>query len=461
MPLRLYNTATRQLEDFTPPAPAVVTMYHCGPTVYNFAHIGNLRAFVFADILRRTFEWNGYTVKQIMNITDVGHLVSDADEGEDKMEKGARREGKTAREIADFYEAAFHSDLCKLHVLPAHTYPRATAHIPEQIALIRRLEEKGYTYTTHDGVYFDTALFPEYGAMARLDLKGQREGARVETNSEKRNPSDFALWKFSPKDGEHREQEWDSPWGIGFPGWHLECSAMAMHYLGPTIDIHTGGVDHIPVHHTNEIAQSEAVTAKPFVRYWMHSAFMNVDGQKMSKSLGNAFTLSDLALHGVSPLAFRYWLLTANYRTQINFTWDALRGAEHAYTKLRESVSLLPDGGVVSHDEVEEMKRLSGEDIQTPRMIARCWEILKDRAMSDVDKKATIHEFDRVLGLDFAAPIAQESVSVTPELASLLDARKVARDAKNFAESDRLRTLIAQQGYVVSDTEEGQKLEKI
>lgn len=460
MPIRIYNTATRQIEEFTPPPPHLVTMYHCGPTVYNFAHIGNLRAFIFADILRRTFEYHGYTVRQIMNITDVGHLVSDSDEGEDKMEKGARREGKTAREIADLYEAAFHGDLALLNILPAHVYPRATAHIPEQIALIATLEKKGYTYRTSDGLYFDTARFPEYGSMARLDLEGQREGARVDVNNEKRNPSDFALWKFSPRDGEQREQEWDSPWGIGFPGWHLECSAMAMHYLGETLDIHTGGIDHIPVHHTNEIAQSECATGKPFARFWMHSAFMNVDGQKMSKSLGNTYTLAELTQRGITPLGFRYWLLTASYRTQINFTWETLQGAENAYAKLRENTSALPDGGIADSDEIALVRHALANDLHTPWMIAYTWEILKRDDLTPAQKKAVIRELDKVLGLRLDEPLISETVPMTPELQTLLDARAQARTQKDFAAADRIRDEIAQLGYLVNDTPEGQKLSK-
>lgn len=459
-PITLYNTATRTLEEFTPPPPHLVTMYHCGPTVYNFAHIGNLRAFIFADILRRTFEYHGYTVKQIMNITDVGHLVSDSDDGEDKMEKGARREGKTAREIADLYEAAFHKDLALLNILPAHVYPRATAHIPDQIALIETLEKKGYTYRTSDGLYFDTARFPEYGSMARLDLEGQREGARVDANSEKRNPSDFALWKFSPRDSARRKQEWNSPWGIGFPGWHLECSAMAMRYLGETLDIHTGGIDHIPVHHTNEIAQSECATGKPFVRFWMHSAFMNVDGQKMSKSLGNTHTLKDLSERGITPLGFRYWLLTASYRTQINFTWETLQGAENAYTKLRESTGTLPDGGTAKADEIALVRHALASDLHTPWMIAYAWEVLKRDDLTPSEKKAIIRELDKVLGLRLDEPLTAETILVTPELQTLLDARAQARTQKDFAAADRIRDEIAQLGYLVNDTPEGQKLSK-
>jgi cysteinyl-tRNA synthetase len=460
--ITLHNTATRTLEEFTPPPPHIVTMYHCGPTVYNFAHIGNLRAFIFADIIRRTFTYHGYTVKQVMNITDVGHLVSDGDEGEDKMEKGARREGKSAQEIAQFYESAFHEDLSRLNILPAHHYPRATAHIPEQIALIQTLEEKGYTYRTTDGIYFDTARFPKYGKMARLDLSQQREGARVEMNTEKRNPSDFALWKFSPRDGRKREQEWPSPWGVGFPGWHLECSAMAMHYLGETIDIHTGGIDHIPVHHTNEIAQSECATGKPFARYWMHSAFMNVEGQKMSKSLENTYTLSDLAKKGISPLAFRYWLLTANYNAQINFTWSALEGAEHAYHKLREFASTLPDEPNVTLPEIEKdnILRSSGGNLHTSWMIAHLWDIVRSTELSPSEKRVTIAEFDTILGLKLLDPFPKDAIEVTPELQTLLNARANARASKDFSAADRIRDEIADLGYVVSDTSEGQKLSK-
>lgn len=457
MTVRLYNTATRSLEDFAPLDPPKVTMYTCGPTVYNYAHIGNLRAYVFADVLRRTLEASGYTVRQIMNITDVGHLVSDDDEGDDRMEIGARREGKRAKDIAAQYTKAFMDDLLLLNIKPAEAYPRATEHIPEQIELIKELEVKGFTYVIPDGVYFDTARFRDYGKMARLDIAGQREGARVEANTDKRNPTDFALWKFSPKDREKREQEWESPWGVGFPGWHIECSAMSMKYLGETLDIHTGGVDHIPVHHTNEIAQSEAATGKQFARFWMHCAHMMVNGQKMSKSLGNTYRLVDLAEKGISPLAFRYWLLTANYRTQINFTWEALTGAQKAYDRLRKIIAAVPlnqgEENFQMHNDIE-------DDLNTSRMLSGLWSTLESGVFKDANLHAYIKKTDQILGLDLLGYVP-EKIEITPELQKLLDDRQVARDTKNYAESDRLRDEIKKLGYEVKDTPDGQRLEPL
>ncbi len=470
--IRLYNTASREVEEFTPPPPHVVTMYNCGPTVYNFAHIGNLRSYVFADTLRRTLEHAGYEVKQIVNITDVGHLVSDDDEGDDKIELGAKREGKSVEYIIGRYSDAFFADLEALNIKSATKYPRATKYIDEQKRLIETLAEKGYTYSTPDGIYFDTQKFPRYADFARLDVEGMKAGARVALG-EKRNPTDFALWKFSPEDGQKREQEWLSPLGLnkmGFPGWHIECSAIAIRELGETIDIHTGGIDHIPVHHTNEIAQSECATGKPFVRYWMHSAFMNVDGQKMSKSLGNTYRLSDLALHGITPLGFRYWLLTAHYRTQVNFTWEAVEGAQKALTKMRKAIHELPDGGAPSTSEdgttiMINFELAISEDLQTSAVISQIWDLLKNtnpsRDITPANLKATILEFDKVLGLNLHEIEEEEVIPITPQLQALLDARQEARATKNYAESDRLRDEIKKLGYEVKDTPNGQKLERI
>ncbi len=466
--LRLYNTATRTLEDFIPQNPPTVTMYNCGPTVYNYAHIGNLRAYVFADVLRRTLEQNGYQVNQIINITDVGHLISDADEGEDKMVIGATREGKSVEEIITKYTDAFYADLEALSIeaaqdkgLESH-FPRATHHISEQIALINTLDEEGYTYTTSDGIYFDTSKFPRYPNFAKLDIKGMQAGMRVDMG-EKKHVTDFALWKFSPSDGVIREQEWNSPLGIirkGFPGWHIECSAMAMKYLGETIDIHTGGVDHIPVHHTNEIAQSECATGKPFARYWMHSAFMNVDGQKMSKSLGNTFTLANLREHGISPEAFRYWLLTASYRTQVNFTWEAVKGAQQGLSKLTKIISSSPESTDIDQDNLEKFKAILNNDLDTPNAVAFLQEYTKHNKESRNVRQTAI-EMCNILGIDvlFRRPIDN---FLFPEFVqSLMSDRKQARDTRNWAESDRLRDEIKRLGYEVKDTPEGQKLEHI
>ncbi|MEM2885665.1 MAG: cysteine--tRNA ligase, partial [Thermoproteota archaeon] len=339
-PVRIFNTMSRRKEAVKPLKDRRIGLYTCGLTVYDYAHIGNLRTYFFEDLLRRVLEYNGYRVKHVMNITDVGHLTSDADVGEDKMEVGARRERKTAWEIADFYSKKFFEDIEALNILKPHVVAKATDHIGEMIDLIRKLERKGYTYRIDDGVYFDTSKAKGYGKLARLKLETLMPGARVEVNPQKRNPHDFALWKFSPK-GAKRDMEWDSPWGVGFPGWHIECSAMSMKYLGESFDIHCGGVDHIPVHHTNEIAQSEAATGKRFVKYWVHGAHLVVEGKRMAKSLGNYLTLKDLIDRGHDPLSLRFFFLQAHYRSQLNFTFPALDAAQKALNSVYEFVRRL------------------------------------------------------------------------------------------------------------------------
>lgn len=470
MALKLHNTLTRQTEEFTPLRSGAVDMYNCGPTVYNYAHIGNLRAYVFADILRRTLEYHDYEVNQVVNITDVGHLVSDADDGEDKMEKGARASGKTAKEIAEFYTEAFFDDLEKLNIQKAKAYPRATEHIPEQIALIQQLEEKGYTYQTSDGVYFDTSKFPRYGELAGLNIEGQKEGARVEANPEKRNPTDFALWKFSS--GEKRQQEWDSPWGVGFPGWHIECSAMSMKYLGETFDIHTGGIDHIPVHHTNEIAQSECATDKKFVKYWLHSGFVNIEGEKMAKSAENFTRMATLEEKNISPLAYRYWLLTAHYSKTINFTWETLEGAQTTLLKLHEIFRTLEDTGEYADEKyLARFTEVLDDDLDTPKAVALLWELVKDSVVKN--KKAVMLEFDKILGLGFSMnqkELALSGIKTESELSAeetpiivqnLLLEREIARKNKNWQKSDELRNEIAGMGYKILDTDDGAKVVKI
>ena len=365
--LRLYNSLSRQIEEFQPIQPPHVGMYTCGPTVYQYAHIGNFRAYMTADILVRVLKHNNYDLKFVMNITDVGHLVSDADSGEDKLEKSAKKEGKTAWDIAELYTDAFLKDYDALGLTRPDVLAKATDHVQEQIDLIKRLEAKGFTYIISDGVYFDTSKLADYGKLSTLDQI--KEGARVEINEEKRNPRDFALWKFSEPKGtgpfdsaqavrgseeppgsrrgdavSRRHMEWESPWGVGFPGWHIECSAMSMKYLGETFDIHTGGVDHISIHHTNEIAQSEAATGKKFVDYWVHTAFMLVQGQKMSKSLGNTYKLSDLVGNGYLPVHLRYLYLQTHYRQEMNFTWESLEAAKTALERLTNSVAMWDKG---------------------------------------------------------------------------------------------------------------------
>ncbi len=493
MLLKLYNTATRKLEHFTPQNEHQVAMYNCGPTVYNYAHIGNLRAYVFADVLRRTLEMGGYSVKQVVNITDVGHLVSDGDEGEDKMVVGAKREGKSIEDIITRYSEAFYRDLAALNIQKASQYPRATEYIKEQIALINILFEKKRAYATEDGIYFDTSRQWEvetlhgdkeahaYSHFAHLNIQGQEEGIRVQKNFNKTMASDFALWRFSPSDGVKREQEWNpkefsATWNnfnfeqgipdcekIGFPGWHLECSAIIKACLGETIDIHTGGIDHIPVHHTNEIAQSESANGVPLANVWMHSAFMNVDGQKMSKSLGNTYRLDDFAKHSLHPLDYRYWLLTAHYRTQLNFTWESLNAAATAYLRLSNMLVNLGDTiGIPNERYIEDFKKFIDDDLNTASALALVWDLLKDTKVSNGDKIATIFYFDTVLGLGLEEKYnSVKHLLFPPDVTALLLERRSARDAKNFAESDRLRSVIREHGYEVKDTPEGQQLEKL
>lgn len=463
MTLRLYNTQSRLVEDFTPLSSEVVTMYNCGPTVYNYQHIGNMRSYVFADVLRRTIEAGGMKVRQIINITDVGHLVSDGDDGEDKMVVGAAREGKSVEEVIALYSSAFYKDLDALHVKKAEKYPRATAYIAEQKEFIEGLSEQGYTYVTSDGIYFDTSKFPRYAEFAKLDTSGIQAGLRVDMG-EKKLATDFALWKFSPQDAAQREQEWDSPLGVprkGFPGWHIECSAIIRKELGETIDIHTGGVDHIPVHHTNEIAQSESLNHKPLARFWMHNAHMMVDNTKMSKSLDNTYLLSDLHERGIPPLAFRYWLLTAHYRTQVNFTWDALAGAQSAYNKLTNfCVEHKTSGGTVILEYIDVFMSELDNDLNTANAIALVWKLIKDPEHGDEDKYATLMRFDEVLGLGLATfeTASTKGVELPPEVTDLAEDRQSARDEQNWSESDRLRDEIIALGFEVSDTADGQKI---
>lgn len=465
-PLKLKNTLSGKIEEFSALQGKHVGMYNCGPTVYDYAHIGNMRAYIFADTLRRVLEWNGYTVNQVVNITDVGHLTSDADEGEDKIEKGASREGKSASEIIDLYTKVFLKDIRSLHIkvadeFPTH-FPKATEHIKEQIALIEILEQKGFVYQTADGVYFDTSKFKDYGKLGNINIAGLESGARVEENPEKRNITDFALWKFS-KPEEKRQQEWSSPWGIGFPGWHIECSAMSMKYLGETFDIHTGGIDHIPVHHNNEIAQSEAATGKPFVHYWVHSAHVTVDGKKMSKSDDNTYRLDDLVHKNIEPLAYRYFVLQGHYSTTLNFTWESAVASQTALTKLRKQVEMLGNKlGDVDEKYKEEFEKLINDDLDTPKALALVWELLKDNAVTSPDKRATILFFDRVLGLDlgFSDTTTHEQAFETlpGDVQTLITERENARHAKDWKKSDEMRETLLEKGYVVKDTAEGVKI---
>ena len=454
MTLRLFDTYAREVRDFAPLDPSEVRMYACGPTVYDYAHIGNLRTYVFEDILRRVLEFNGYKVKHVMNITDVGHLVSDADTGEDKMELGARRAGKSAWEIADYYTQEFKRDLTRLNILEPTIWCKATDHITEQIEMIRCIEAKGFTYPTPDGIYFDTSHLADYGHLARLDTSGLRAGARVD-KGEKRNPTDFALWKFSPPN-QKRQMEWDSPWGAGFPGWHIECSAMSAKYLGPFFDIHCGGEDHVPVHHTNEIAQTEACHGTRLANFWMHGHFLLFEQAKMAKSAGDFLRTETLIDQGYDPLAYRYFCMGAHYRAKLSFTWEALGAAATALQRLRATSHDWGQPGEADLTYIDRFKEQINEDLNMPRALAVVWELVKDD-LPRATKKATLLQFDRVLGLRLGEWQPEEAV-IPPEIMALVEDREKARAAKKWKDADALREEVRQAGYEIEDTPKGPKI---
>jgi len=463
MKLYLYNTLTRQKEEFTPIRPGEVGLYTCGPTVYNFAHIGNLRTYIFEDVLKRVLAFNGYTVRHVMNITDVGHLTGDRDMGEDKMETGSRREGKTAWDIAESYTRAFKQDIAQLNILEPTVWCKATDSIPEQIDLIRILEGKGFTYKTGDGIYFDTARFPGYAKLSSQNLDALQEGARVEKNPEKRNATDFALWKFSPA-GARRQMEWDSPWGIGFPGWHIECSAMSMKFLGEQLDIHCGGIDHVDIHHTNEIAQSEAATGRKFFNFWMHGAFLNIQGgKKMAKSEENFLTLENaLIKQGIPPLAYRFAAFLTHYRKPMEYSDESIQAAKNGLEHLCNQVRDVAKSGEASAGAAnsafrEKFLEAVNDDLNMPRGMAVIQEMLKSD-IPNTEKHATILDFDRVLGLGLDQ--VDKPQELPAEVKNLVEARRMARQAKNWAESDRLRDEIQMLGYTVKDTRDGMTLLK-
>lgn len=469
----LTNSLTNKKEKFVPVNPPNVGVYTCGPTVYDYAHIGNFRTYVVADILTRLVSYNGYKLDYVMNITDVGHLtgdnLGDADIGEDRLEKSSKKEGKTAWQIADFYTKAFMEDMKQLNMRIPNVMPKATKHIDDQIDLIKKLEKKGLTYKTSDGVYFDTVAYEKtgrkYGELSTLDQI--REGARVEKNPEKRNPRDFALWKFSPKDVK-RQMEWESPWGLGFPGWHVECSAMSMKYLGDTFDIHIGGEDLRQTHHPNEIAQSEGATDKPFVKYWIHVTHLLVDGKKMSKSKGNAFTLKDIMEKGFEPLSLRYLYLTANYRDPLNFTWESLESAQNALYRLRDQVSSYKnekERTTLSEEKRKKMEKFSFEffsalddDINTPKAISALWEMIKSNIPS-VDKYDLIQSFDEVLGLDLTK--VQTPTKIPSDVLELSNKREELRESGEFDKADEIRKQINKKGFDIKDTAQGPQIKKL
>ncbi|OGC77613.1 cysteine--tRNA ligase [candidate division WWE3 bacterium RIFOXYD1_FULL_39_9] len=454
--MRVYNSLTRKVEDFRPSNPEMVTMYLCGPTVYNFISIGNYRTYTFGDFVHRTLLLNDYKVKYVMNYTDVGHMtgdnLGDADIGKDRLEAAAEREGRSARDIADYYINDFLKGYDRLNLLKPYKFTRATEYIPDQIALVRELERKGYAYRIADGIYFDTSKFEKYGQLSGMTAETIMEGARVEPNPEKRNPADFALWKFSPKD-EKRWQEWDSPWGVGFPGWHLECSAMSMKELGETIDLHLGGEDLRMIHHQNEIAQSECASGKEFSKYWMHGAFLQVDGGRMGRSIGNQYTLTDLDERGFDPLALRYLFMTAHYRSPLNFTWESLQNAQNSLKHLYDILGGYKDAekAMPSDRHIANFMDVLNDDINIPEALAVCWEMLKSNLGESV-KLATILKMDKVLGLKLDDAIGYE---IPQEVLDLVKTRTEYRKNGIWDKADLVRHQINDLGYSVEDLPDG------
>ncbi|HUQ85258.1 MAG TPA: cysteine--tRNA ligase [Candidatus Limnocylindrales bacterium] len=460
---KLYNSLTRKVEVFKPINEKQVGVYTCGPTVYSFAHIGNFRTYTTADLFIRALKYNGYNVKYIMNLTDVGHLtgdnLGDADTGEDRMEKAAKKEGKTAWEIAKFYTEAFLKDYELLGLTKPEKFAKATDHIKEQIELVTRLEKKGFTYTTSDGVYFDTSKMKDYGKLSDLDQI--KEGARVEVNEEKKNPRDFALWKFSLVPGK-RHMEWKSPWGVGFPGWHIECSAMGMKYLGESFDIHAGGVDLKQTHHPNEIAQSEAATGKKFVNYWIHSAFILVQGERMSKSLGNNYRLYDLDKSGYHPISLKYLYLQTHYRKEMNFTFPSLDAAENALKNLLQEVAMWDEPSGSLADFEQRFKDAVNDDLNMPQALAVMWEMVKSDKPSGA-KAAALFKMDEVLGLGLQqkSEVVKADEGIIPDhIKELVMEREQFRREKRFNMADQIRSKIVKMGYIVEDTDKGIKVRK-
>jgi cysteinyl-tRNA synthetase len=462
MSLRLYNTETRSLDLFKSIEENKVSMYTCGPTVYHYAHIGNLRTYVFEDILKRVLIKEGYEVNHVMNITDVGHLTDDGDDGDDKMEVGASREGKSVWEVAEHYTDAFKNDIKRLNIIDPDIWCKATDHIGEQINMVENLGGKGFTYELEDGVYYDTSKFQKYGKMAGVDIQGLQAGSRVEQIEGKRNISDFCVWKKSPT-GSKRLMEWDSPWGRGFPGWHLECSAMALKYLGEHFDIHCGGVDHVRVHHCNEIAQTEACTGQKWVNWWMHGEFLLLDEGKMSKSADNFLTIDGLVKKGYDPLAFRLYLMSAHYRKALTFTFEALDGSQKALGRLRNKVSELKDetGGIVNAKYIDQFDNALRDDLNMPKAVSFLWMLIQDEEVSVKDKCATVLKMEEVLQLDLFTDIEENTEIDEPAILELITERNKARDEKNYARSDEIRDQLTEMGIQLIDGNDGVTFKKV
>ena len=464
MSLKLYNTLTRKKEEFIPLKNNEVRMYSCGPTVYSYAHIGNFRAYVFMDTLRRTLKMNGYTLKHVMNITDVGHLESDADEGEDKMEKAAKKENKDPYEIAAFYTDIFFKDMGRLKIEKPEIIAKATEHIKDMLEFVKILVEKGYAYETSNAIYFDVSKLDQYPVLSNRNLDEQIAGARVEVDSQKKNPYDFAVWIKAPK---NHIMKWESPWGLSYPGWHLECSAMGKKYLGDEFDIHTGGVDHIPTHHENEIAQSKGCTGKIPAKWWMHVEFLQVDGGKMSKSLGNTYTLDKLQENKIEPLAYKLFCYTAHYRTKLNFTFEGALSSQKALNRLREGYLLHKEAKMkVEQAKIEEYKtrflEAINDDLNLPLAMGIVWEVVRNQEKGEEYAKL-LEEFDKILGLDLENAKEylsnQEKIELPQEILNLIEQRKQARKEKNWLESDRIRDELKEKGYIVKDTKDGMSVE--
>mgnify|MGYP004553832973 FL=1 len=465
MSLKLYNTLTKQKEEFKPLEGNEVRIYTCGPTVYSFAHIGNFRAYVFMDTLRRVLKENGYTLKHVMNITDVGHLESDADEGEDKMEKAARKENKDPYEIAAYYTDIFFRDMGRLNIERPEIIAKATDHISDMLEFVKILVKNGYAYETSKAIYFDISKLDKYPVLSNRNLDDQIAGARVDVDPEKRNPYDFAVWIKAP---ENHIMKWESPWGLSYPGWHLECSAMGRKYLGDEFDIHTGGVDHIPTHHENEIAQSKGCTGHIPAKRWMHVEFLQVDGGKMSKSLGNTYTLDQLQEKGIEPLAYKMFCYTAHYRTKLNFTFEGALSTQKALNRLREGyLTHLQNDEKIDEEEIKEYKQrfldAVNDDLNMPLAMGIVWEVVRNNKKSKQFAELLL-EFDRILGLDLENSKKyleeQENVELPKEILELVEQRKIARENKDWAESDRIRDVLKEKGYTVKDTKEGQIIEQ-
>jgi cysteinyl-tRNA synthetase len=458
--LALYNSRTRRKEPFEPREPGRASVYSCGPTVYSRQHIGNLRPYLFADLLRRALAAQGLAVRHVINVTDVGHLIGDADAGEDKMEVAAAKTGRRAEEIAAEYTAQWLCDRRLLNCADPDVLCKATDHIPQQIEMIRRLEEKGYTYRIADGVYFDVSKFARYGELAQLDLDAQG-ATRIGDVEGKRHPADFALWKFAPS-GVRRQQEWDSPFGVGFPGWHIECSAMATHYLGRQFDVHTGGIDHLKVHHTNELAQSEcALDVHPWVSVWMHEDFLLFEGEKMAKSKGRIYVLDDLVAMGFLPLSFRFFFLQAHYRKQQAFTDEAMAAADRGYRRLLgQTVALRGAAGAPDEAALApwraRFREAMNDDLNAPRALAVAVEAAREESLSPASRRGLLEEFDRWLGLDLlTADVSRDAAETDPRIDALLAERQAARKRRDFAGADRIRDELAAEGIVIEDTPQG------